>query len=355
MAHQDQSVMRPTIQDLALELGVHKATVSRALSGKPGVSDMVRRKVIETAQTRGFFPHGLARSLATSVTETIGLVCCDETSEFLTNPFYSQVLAGIADETARHGLSLAFCSHPLPRPGKRQSIPKIMRERRADGFLFVGDQDDLLIRYAHHLGYPVVLVDHHLPTATFDTVVINNTGGAELAVHFLADLGHQRIGFVGGSLQSPSFAERLEGYRRALAERGLPADPMLVQAGEDGSGYCNMLKLLAMPYPPTAVLACNDVHAAAALRAVREAGRRVPDDISLVGFDDSTRATETWPPLTTLSVDAEEMGRAGVKRLVTRLREPHVAPGRLVVHPRLTIRGSCSPRQTKLELSAHSG
>jgi DNA-binding LacI/PurR family transcriptional regulator len=100
----------PTIQQLANELGVHKATVSRALSGKPGVSDGVRRRILEAADQRGFFPNGQARSLATSRTETIALVFCDETSEFLTNPFYSKVLAGIAAETAKHEFSLAFCS-----------------------------------------------------------------------------------------------------------------------------------------------------------------------------------------------------------------------------------------------------
>lgn len=346
---------RPTIQDLALKIGVHKATVSRALSGKPGVSERVRRKVVEAARAQGFFPHGPARSLATSVTETIGLVCCDETSEFLTNPFYSKVLAGIAEETALHGMSLAFTSHPLPLPGKSRPIPKIMRERRADGFLFVGDQDDMLIRYAHNMGYPVVLVDHQLPNSPFDMVVVNNIEGAEMAIHFLADLGHRRIGFLGGSLRSPSFAERLAGYRRAVVARGLSTDSLLIQAGDGSDSCCNMLRLLALPQPPTAILACNDVHAATALRAVHETGRDVPRDISIVGFDDSSKASETWPPLTTLRVDADEMGRVGVRRLVSRLHEPGAAPGRMVIQPRLTVRGSCAPCRIGTEMSVQNG
>ena len=137
--------------------------------------------------------------------------------------------------------------------------------------------------------------------------------------------------------------------------RDLPVDPMLIQAGAEGGGYFNMLRLLALPQPPTAVIACNDVHAAGALRAVRETGHRVPEDISIVGFDDSSRATETWPPLTTLSVNADEMGRLGVRRLVARLADPRITPGRMVVHPRLTVRESCAPRSTELEMSIPNG
>lgn len=337
--------MRPTLQDIAEALNVHKATVSRALSGKPGVGEALRKRIVRVARDRGFFPNGTARSLATSHTETIGLVCCDETSDFLTNPFYSKVLSGIADETANHGFSLAFCSCPLPPPGTRQVLPKIMRERRADGFLFVGDQDDTLIRCALNLGYPAVLVDHQLPDEGCDAITIDNTGGARLAMDFLLLLGHRRIAFVGGALRSPSFAERLEGYRRALETVGLPADEALVRAEAGGAGEAQAARLFSSGHPPTAILACNDVYAAGALRAARSAGLRVPGDLSVVGFDDSPRARETWPPLTTMHVDADEMGRAAVRQLVLRLRNAEEPPSRVVLKPRLCIRGStAAPR-----------
>lgn len=329
----------PTIQQLANELGVHKATVSRALSGKPGVSDGVRRRILEMADQRGFFPNGQARSLATSRTETIALVFCDETSEFLTNPFYSKVLAGIAAETAKHEFSLAFCSLLTDRLG-RSPLPKIMRERRADGYLFVGDQDDALIRYAHNLNYPLVLVDHRFGGGRFDSVAINNVDGARKAVEYLISLGHSRIGFVGGSLRSPSFEERLSGYREALAAHQIPFDESLVQVGASYAGRENMLNLLNLPETPTAVFVCNDVNAAKAIKAINEKNLKVPDDISVVGFDDSFRASECWPQLTTMRADAEVMGRMAVRRLVKRVAKEAAVPEQVFMDAELVIRGS---------------
>ncbi len=335
--------MSPTIQDLAVELGVHKATVSRALSGRPGVSPAVRRRILDTAGHRGFFPHGPARTLATAKTETIALVFCDETSEFLTNPFYSRMLAGIATETTAHGYSLAFCSFSLSVPGIRSPLPKILRERRADGFLFAGDQEDSLIKAAHNLGYPVVLADHQLGRGKFDTVVINNVAGGRRAVEHLIGLGHRQIGFVGGSLRSPSFAERLEGYQEALAARGLPSRPGWIQLGESLGGFENMLKLLDLPKPPTAVFGCNDVNAVRAIRAIERRGLRVPEDVSVIGFDDSSRASESWPLVTTLRVDAAGMGRAAVRRLIERIEKRAGAPARTVFEAELVVRQSTAP------------
>ena len=311
--------MNPTIQELAEALGVHKATVSRALGGKPGVSGRLRQRILRAAGRMGFYPNGQARSLATSRTETVALVFCDETSDFLTNPFYSKVLAGVAAETAQHSYSLAFCSLSSDVRLRGSALPKIMRERRADGFLFVGDQDDALIGYCHNLDYPLILVDHRYGGGRFDTVAIHNVAGARRAVEHLLELGHRRIGFVGGSLRSPSFRERLEGYRAALTAAGLAVDDGLVQLGESRGGHENMMKLLDLAEPPTAVFACNDANAVRAVKAARERGLRVPEDLSVVGFDDASCAIETWPHLTTMRVDAEEMGRLAVRRLVARI------------------------------------
>jgi len=335
--------MSPTIQELAAVLGVHKATVSRALSGKPGVSGRLRQRILRAAGRMGFYPNGQARSLATSRTETLALVFCDETSDFLTNPFYSKILAGVAAETAQHSFSLAFCSLSSDDRLRGKALPKIMRERRADGFLFVGDQDDMLIGYCHNLGYPLILVDHRYGDGRFDTVAINNVVGGRRAVEHLLSLGHRRIGFVGGSLRSPSFRERLDGYREALSEAGIPADESLVQLGESHGGHDSMMRLLDLPEPPTAVFACNDLNAVRALKAARQRGLRVPEDVSLIGYDDASCAVETWPHLTTMRVDAEEMGRLAVRRLVARINgqkgpaEENILVSRLVTRDSTTF------------------
>lgn len=332
--------MSPTIQQLADELRVHKATVSRALGGKPGVSEDLRRRIIQLAGDRGFYPNGQARTLATSRTETVALVFCDDTSEFLTNPFYSKIVSGIAMQISPLGFSLAFCSLSADDPAARSPLPKIMKERRADGFLFVGDQEDILIRYAHNLGYPVVLVDHRYHGKAFDTVAIDNVAGGRRAVEHLLQLGHRRIGFVGGSLESPSFKERLEGYRAAMEAAGGPPDESLVQLGGGLSGRESMLELLALPRPPTAVFACNDVNAVRAIKAARETGLRVPEDVSVVGFDDSRRAVESWPLLTTMRVDAEKMGRLAVEALMARIEQPKGEPHQVTVDAELVVRES---------------
>ena len=332
--------MRPTIKDLADELGVHKATVSRALCGKPGVSQAVRQKILRTALQRGFYPNGQARSLATSRTETVALVFCDETSDFLTNPFYSKVLAGIASEIKNRAFSLAFCSLSVEQAQGRNPLPKIMRERRADGYLFVGDQHDSIIKYAHNLGYPLVLVDHRYGGRKFDTIAIDNVEGGRKAVEHLISLGHRRIGFVGGSLRSPSFKERLDGYRAALEAHGYPADADLVQLGASQGGHETMLKLLALPQPPTAVFASNDVNAVRALKAIQEKGLKVPEDVSVIGFDDSARASESWPPLTTMRVDAEHMGRLAVQKLLARVEQEERPVDLVLVGAELVVRQS---------------
>jgi DNA-binding LacI/PurR family transcriptional regulator len=206
--------------------------------------------------------------------------------------------------------------------------------------LFVGDQDDALIRYAHNLNYPLVLVDHRFGGGRFDSVAINNVDGARKAVEYLISLGHSRIGFVGGSLRSPSFEERLSGYREALAAHQIPFDESLVQVGASYAGRENMLNLLNLSETPTAVFVCNDVNAAKAIKAINERNFKVPDDISVVGFDDSFRASECWPQLTTMRADAEVMGRMAVRRLVKRVAKEAAVPEQIFMDAELVIRGS---------------
>nr|HPG00515.1 substrate-binding domain-containing protein [Kiritimatiellia bacterium] len=195
----------------------------------------------------------------------------------------------------------------------------------------------------HNLGYPLILVDHRYGDGRFDTVAINNVVGGRRAVEHLLSLGHRRIGFVGGSLRSPSFRERLDGYREALSEAGIPADESLVQLGESHGGHDSMMRLLDLPEPPTAVFACNDLNAVRALKAARQRGLRVPEDVSLIGYDDASCAVETWPHLTTMRVDAEEMGRLAVRRLVARINgqkgpaEENILVSRLVTRDSTTF------------------
>jgi DNA-binding LacI/PurR family transcriptional regulator len=329
-----------TITDLAKEFDVDKATISRALRGKAGVSDALRRKIMKRARELKFFANAQARGLATGQTEALALVFCDETSYFLTNPFYSGVLAGIAGEADRLGFTLAFCSLSAEAYEPGNELPKVLREHRADGFLFVGDQDDRLIEEARDMNYPLLLVDHALPDKSFYSVIIDNRGGAREAVEHLASLGHRRIAFISGPLKSPSFSERLEGYRSAVEELGLEQADYLVQCVEEEPGYNGMRRVLEGGEQPDAVFAANDTLAVMAMKALREKGLSVPDDISVMGFDDSRSAVEIWPTLTTMHVDMAGMGRLAVQHLVSLVRGEDAGATSVVIHPEVLVRES---------------
>jgi LacI family transcriptional regulator len=333
--------MSPNIQELAISLGVHKATVSRALRGKPGVSEPVRRRILDAAALGGFYPNGQARALSTDRTEVIVLAFCDATSAFLSNPFYSMVLEGIAHETADRGFSLAFCS--LSNGSRKfgdDALPKVILERRADGVLFVGDVDERTVLRTRELGHPVVLADHSIRGAAIDTVVADNRGGARAAVEYLLSLGHRRIGFVGGSLRSQSFDERLQGFREALGANGCPCPESFIQVGEHDEGRRNMSRLLLARQRPTAIFACNDATALHALNAVYEKGLGVPNDLSLIGFDDSRCAVEAWPHLSTMRIDAKQLGRAAVRTLFGRLENEDAPPVATTLPAALVIRST---------------
>ncbi|MFH0954016.1 MAG: LacI family DNA-binding transcriptional regulator [Verrucomicrobiota bacterium] len=339
--------MKVTIKDLAAEFGVDKATASRALRGKPGVSSELRDRIVAGAKTLGFFPNAQARSLATGKTETLALVFCDETSWFFENPFYSGVLAGIASESNARGFTLAF--HSLAsakfRPG--DSLPKEIRGHRADGFLFVGDQNDALITAVSEARYPVVLVDHSVPGADLPAVTVANTSGARSAVEYLISLGHRRIGFVSGWLKSPSYRERLAGYKAALQAHRCDRDPSLVRTHGKDAGYEGMRELLALPSPPTAVFAANDVLAVTAVAAIHHKGLRIPQDVSIMGFDDSRCATDTWPPLTTMRVDKRLMGQLAVRKLIGLIQRKDAGPRQTPLDVNLVIRDSTGPNLTR--------
>ncbi|MBN1269935.1 MAG: LacI family DNA-binding transcriptional regulator [Kiritimatiellae bacterium] len=336
--------MKPTIKDLAAEFGVDKATVSRALSGKPGVSDKLREKILLRARSLGFIPNAQARALATGNTETIALVFCDETSWFLENPFYSSVLAGIASEAISRDFALTFCSLSATAYTPGGPLPKVLAEGRADGFLFVGDQDDSLIKTVAGYGYPLLLVDHILRGEDLPSVIVENIDAACAAVEHLISLGHKRIGYVSGSLKSPSFNERLAGYRAALRAHKLDDEPDLVQVGEVGeAGYDCMLRLLALKRPPTAVFASNDINAIQAMKAAHEKGLDIPGDISVVGFDDSRAATDAWPALTTMRVDKQEMGRTAVHELIALIEGQKSRNRQHLVRAELVVRSSTAP------------
>lgn len=337
--------MRTTIKDIAKDLGVNVGTISRALNDKPGVSADLRRRIVRKAAELEYRPNGHARGLVTHRTETVGLLSGTETSDFLSNPFYAGVFAGIEGETREHNYALMFASAAGEGLISLGQLPKFIVEHRVDGLLVVGAIEVNVINLLVSSKYPFVMVDYHLPGMALDTIVTNNMRGGRDATEHLIKLGHRRIAFIGGQpLDRGNFAERLQGYRDALETAGVAYDAKLIQEGAMVGGQESMTQVLERAPDVTAVVACNDANALAAMSALRTRNIRVPEAISLIGFDDIPAAQESWPPLTTMRVDKLIMGRKAAQRLIQKLAEGDTStPHQIVFSPELVLRSTTAP------------
>ncbi|MGE5620402.1 MAG: LacI family DNA-binding transcriptional regulator [Sphingomonadaceae bacterium] len=333
----------PTIKDIAALAGVSPATVSRVLSGHITVKDETRRRIEEAVQRLDYRPNFLARSLVLKETKTIGVVIPD-----ILNPYYSGLVRGVEDEAQRVGRSVVLCNTDN-KVGKETSYLELLEYRHVDGIILVS---------AGHSGehlqglldrkIPLVLASRRLDGVEVDTVAVDNTGGAYEATRHLIQLGHRRIAMIAGNLFLRTGQERLEGYRRAHSEAGIPIDEKLVVTKgsfQFQEGYAVMRNLLRRSYPPTAVFAANDILAMGAISAVQSQGLSVPKDVAVVGFDGIRFGELLNPRLTTVSVRTYEMGRMACRLLIDRLTRKKDRPPRLVVsETHLEIRESCGAR-----------
>lgn len=339
--------MRVTIKDIAREMKVNVATVSRALNEKPGVSPDLRRQIQKKAAELHYFPHGHARGLVTQRMETVGLLFDAETSHFLANPFYGEVLAGVEEELRQHNYAMMFASTSSVEPEEASRIPKFVMERRVDGIVVVGSVDREVLRNLDRMGVPFVLVDYHLPDMELDVVIMDNRKGGRRVTEYLIELGHRRIAFVGGCpLDEGNYAERLGGYCDALRAAGMAVDEGLIQEGTVVGGYDSLLKVLDRCSDVTAVVACNDANAFGAMRAAQARGLQVPEQLSIAGFDNLQSAAESYPPLTTVQVDKRTMGRTAVQRLVQKMQDKVSPAFETVFPPELVVRESTAARRT---------
>ncbi|WP_075831752.1 LacI family DNA-binding transcriptional regulator [Deinococcus marmoris] len=299
-----------TIQEVAQAAGVSIGTVSRALRQQPGVSEVTRAQVTRVAQTLGY---DMAKLRAGKL-RRISFVLHRRNIGAGGNPFYSHVLHGVEDECRARGLTLHFTSLD-----NGDDVAELMQRNGTDGLLCVGFVEDDLLEQLRALDLPLVLVDLLAPG--LPSVNSDNVGGARQAVTHLLTRGRRRVAFIDGP-DHPSIRARRLGYRQALYDAGVPADPALeVCAGPEGTTAevtAAMHALLALPQPPDAVFAFNDASAIGAMYACQAAGLKVPQDLAFVGFDDVSAAAQTAPPLTTLRVNKEALGARGVQLLLER-------------------------------------
>jgi DNA-binding LacI/PurR family transcriptional regulator len=319
----------PTLEQVAALAGVSRATVSRVVNGSPKVSPVVRAQVERAVAKLGYVPNRAARSLVTRRADSVALVASEPHARFFSEPFFAGMVRGVSAALAETGVQLLLLiDQGLP---DRQRLQRYVVGGHVDGVLLASlHGDDPLPGVLERAGVPAVLVgrpagrggppvDRGAPASYVDA---DNRGGAGKAVDHLAVRGRRRIATITGPLDMGVGLDRLEGYRDGLAAAGLTVDEDLVETGDftEEGGAAAMARLLARPGPPVdAVFAASDLMAAGALRALRAAGRRVPEDVAVVGFEDSAVARYAQPPLTTVRQPIEEMGRQATRMLLAKI------------------------------------
>jgi len=332
-----------TIGDIAAQSRVSPSTVSLILNNKPGVSDETRERVLDVAAELGYPIRPLNSTNGGNALLTIGMIVkIDPDILPQANPFYSKVIMGIEDACRRSGINLLFSSLPVDENNRLLEIPPLMYNDSVDGLLLVGvSMDETFAASAGRRMPPIVLVDGYSSTNSYDTVVSDNFGAAYRAVEQLITLGHRSIGLAGSCEHCfTSLRERRNGYLRALKDNGLYTPCVANFNINKTKGFDEITRLLQDHPQLTALFCVNDDVANAALRAAHALGRRIPEDISIIGYDDTYIAANTRPALTTMHVDTVAMGRAAVRLLALRLETPDASRMTLTIHPTLVERES---------------
>jgi DNA-binding LacI/PurR family transcriptional regulator len=331
----------PTLEQVAALAGVSRATVSRVVNGSPKVSPVVRAQVERAVARLGYVPNRAARSLVTRRADSIALVVSEPHARFFSEPFFAGMVRGVSAALAETGVQLILLiAHDLPDRGR---LERYVVGGHVDGVLLASlHGEDPLPSILERAGVPAVLVGRPADPAPATYVDADNRGGARKAVDHLVARGRRTIATISGPLDMGVGLDRLDGWRDGLAAAGLKEAGDLVEAGDftEEGGAAAMGRLLARPGRPVdAVFAASDLMAAGALRALRAAGRRVPDDVAVVGFEDSVVARFAQPPLTTVRQPIEEMGRQATRLLLASVAgEP--TGMRLILDVELVVRAS---------------
>lgn len=327
-----------TIMDVAREAGVSYSTVSRVLNGFELVKPATRQRVQNVAERLGYVANLQARSLAGGRSRVIGLLVPG-----LETSFIGEVIRGVDEEIAHAQYDLMLYTTHRNR-GKEAAYVNTIVNGLADGLLLIVPlMPAAFLKVLPSHQYPYVLVDQADPSGKGGVVDATNWQGAYEATRYLISIGHRRIGFITGQMQLSSAVDRLQGYRDALRDYQVNSDESLVVTGDfqQSSGYIGASQLLDLPDRPTAIFASNDLTAFGAMEAIQERGLRIPDDISIVGFDDVPQAVMTHPKLTTVRQPLAQMGRIAARMLLELIENPELSPSSVTLATELIIRDSC--------------
>lgn len=349
---------RVRIKDVAVRAGVSTATVSHVINDTRFVRDETRQRVLDAIAALNYMPSAIARGLATNSTQTIGLIISD-----IANPFFTAMARGVEDQINQHGYHTIFCNTDED-PAREDEYLRLLSARQIDGLIIAptGVPSERLVWMAE-ADIPIVLIDRRAPNIDAPLIGVDNEGGAYQATKYLVELGHRRIGIVMGLETISTQVARFAGYRRALAEAGVPPDEALVvradprffmnQANGTGSppdfltnnqmtpaAFYALQKVLDLPSRPSAIFVANNQMTLGTLHALRERGLRCPDDISIISFDDHDWASLFSPPLTAVRQPTYLLGQTAAKLVMQLInKQPVEVPPPLPVE--FMIRESC--------------
>ena len=329
-----------TMKQVAERAGVSTSTVSHVINNTRKVSNDVRERVLAIIAETRYIPSAVARSLKNDRTNTIGMMVPNSS-----NPYFAELIQGIEDAAFKLSYNIILCN-AYDDPIKQAAYLRVLLEKRIDGLILLSSGADAaladLLRTAN---VPMVLVDREVAGVEADFIESNHEEGGYLATRYLVNLGHRRIGCVSGPAELQPSRDRVAGYRRALAEAGIEDDPAYLLHSDFTSegGFNAFGKLLALPSPPTAIFASNDLMAIGGICAAAEAKVRVPQQLSVVGYDDIALASYSTPRLTTVAQPKYAMGEMITHLLLERIAGGHLPLRRELLKTRLVERQSTAP------------
>lgn len=349
-----------TAKDVAQRAEVSVGTVSRVFNNHSNVSEEIRQRVLRVAADLGYMRPGgqPIQASARALKEVCFLYCHKgETLPLTLNPYWAPIFYGVEREARLANIKLTYRTlDEEEQTGQTaRQLTAFLLDMRPGGLLLVGPAELETVRAFQATGLPLVLVDHYLPDldVPVDAVLGDNFQGTRLAMDYLLALGHRRIAFLGGVTQPGprpvytiySVQQRWASYCMTLLDHGLPIDYTLVEPGELNaeSAYAACQRLLARGVEFTALMCADDITAIGALKALREAGLRVPEDVSLIGFDDIELAQHVTPPLTTIHLSADQLGATALRTLIARATNPEASCITNLLGVRLVKRASVAP------------
>jgi len=333
--------MKITIYEVAKRAGVSISTASKALNDKKDVGESTKQRVREIAKELSYEPSHFARALARRKTDNIGVITVRYYKEpMITNPFYAKIMEGIEEELINNNLNLL---NNILRKEQMDSldIPKMVKEKNVDGIILLGHMPEPFVRMVSDKGLPVVMIDNYFDNANISTVIADNIGGAFYAVEYIIRTGHKKIAYLAGLPERYSFKQREQGFRQAMKKYNLPIDERFVIFNEKDDQTLDWTKkILSYETKPDAIFCCNDITALLAINMLKDSGLRVPDDVSVMGFDNIDIAEHFIPSISTVDLKKQDMGIIAARKLINTINQKDTAIENIVFPTTLIIRDS---------------